>query len=105
MVHVERDGPVTTVILDRPEVRNAVGAAPVRRVPRAGRGVRTGAEGPPARAPAGPSRPSAAGGAGPAAVWRGAGAPFGPGAALKAMGGGRGNRLDAAGDGPMGPTR
>src|SRR3954464_15794549 len=86
MVHVERDGPVTTVILDRPEVRNAV-------------------DGPTAQALADAFRAFDADDEAAVAVLHGAGGTFCAGADLKAIGEGRGNRLDADGDGPMGPTR
>src|SRR3954453_18251691 len=86
MVHVERDGPVTTVILDRPEVRNAV-------------------DGPTAAALADAFRAFDADDDAAVAVLHGAGGTFCAGADLKAIGEGRGNRLDADGDGPMGPTR
>src|SRR3954447_22007881 len=86
MVHVERDGRVTTVILDRPEVRNAV-------------------DGPTAAALADAFRAFDADDDAAVAVLHGAGGTFCAGADLKAIGEGRGNRLDAGGDGPMGPTR
>ena len=85
-VRVERDGPVTTVILDRPEVRNAV-------------------DGPTAAALAGAFRAfDADDGAHVAVLW-GAGGTFCSGADLKALGGPDGNRAAPDGDGPMGPTR
>ncbi|MGW9117092.1 crotonase/enoyl-CoA hydratase family protein [Streptomyces sp. NPDC055663] len=85
-VRIERDGPVFTVILDRPEVRNAV-------------------DGPAARQLAGAFRqfegdPEAA-----VAVLWGAGGTFCSGADLKGIGTERGNKVLAEGDGPMGPTR
>src|SRR5438094_10522545 len=85
-VRVERDGQVTTVILDRPDVRNAV-------------------DGPTAAALAGAFRAfDADDGAHVAVLW-GAGGPFCSGADLKAVGGPDGNRAEPAGDGPMGTTR
>src|SRR6266550_9134020 len=85
-VRVERDGPVTTVILDRPAVRNAV-------------------DGPAAAALAGAFRAfDADDGAHVAVLW-GAGGTFCSGADLKAIGGPDGNRVEPDGDGPMGPTR
>src|SRR5881394_1641612 len=85
-VRVERDGPVTTVILDRPAVRNAV-------------------DGPAAAALAGAFRAfDADDGAHVAVLW-GAGGTFCAGADLKAVGGPDGNRAEPDGDGPMGPTR
>src|SRR5215212_6605066 len=86
MVHVERDGPVTTVILERPEVRNAV-------------------DGPTAHALAEAFRAFDADEDAAVAVLHGAGGTFCAGADLKAIGEGRGNRLEPDGDGPMGPSR
>jgi enoyl-CoA hydratase len=86
MIRVERDGPVTTVILDRPEVRNAV------------------------------DRPTAWAlfdaflafegdtSARVAVLW-GAGGVFCSGFDLKALGTEQGNVVEVGGDGPMGPTR
>jgi enoyl-CoA hydratase/carnithine racemase len=85
-VRVERDGPVTTVILDRPQVRNAV-------------------DGPTAAALAGALREFDADPAAHAAVLWGAGGTFCAGADLKALGGPSASRAQPAGDGPMGPTR
>src|SRR2546421_11089078 len=85
-VRVERDGPVTTVILDRPDVRNAV-------------------DGPTAAALAGAFRAfDADDGAHVAVLW-GTGGTFCAGADLKAADGPDGNRAEPDGDGPMGPTR
>jgi enoyl-CoA hydratase len=85
-IRVERDGPVTTVILDRPDVRNAV-------------------DGPTAAALAAAFRAfDADDGAHVAVLW-GAGGTFCSGADLKAVGGPDGNRAAPDGDGPMGPTR
>jgi enoyl-CoA hydratase len=86
MVRVERQGPVTTVVLDRPEARNAV-------------------DGPTAQALADAFRAFDADEEAAVAVLHGAGGTFCAGADLKAVGEGRGNRLDAEGDGPMGPSR
>src|SRR5262250_792332 len=85
-VRAERSGPVTTVILDRPEARNAV-------------------DGPTAAALAGAFREFDADGAAAVAVLWGAGGTFCAGADLKAVGGPDGNRASPDGDGPMGPTR
>ncbi|MEV4203099.1 crotonase/enoyl-CoA hydratase family protein [Micromonospora globbae] len=85
-VRVERDGPVTTVILDRPEARNAV-------------------DGPTARALADAFRAFDADSDASVAVLWGAGGTFCAGADLKAIGTPRGNRVEPDGDGPMGPTR
>ncbi|WP_054816119.1 crotonase/enoyl-CoA hydratase family protein [Nocardia arizonensis] len=85
-VRVQRYGPVTTVILSRPEARNAV-------------------DGPTAAALADAFRafeedPNAA-----AAVLWGEGGTFCAGADLKALGTERSNQVTETGDGPMGPTR
>jgi enoyl-CoA hydratase/carnithine racemase len=85
-VRVERDGPVTTVLLSRPERRNAV-------------------DGPTADALTEAfgefdSDPGAA-----VAILHGEGGVFCAGADLKAIGTDTGNRVTAEGDGPMGPTR
>jgi enoyl-CoA hydratase len=85
-VRVEVDGPVTTVVLDRPEARNAV-------------------DGPTAAALAEAFRAFEADGSQRAAVLHGAGGHFCAGADLKAIGTDRGNRVAPDGDGPMGPTR
>jgi enoyl-CoA hydratase len=85
-VRVEQDGPVTTVILDRPERRNAV-------------------DGPAAAALADAFRAFDADPGAHAAVLYGAGGTFCAGADLKAVGGPDGNRAEPDGDGPMGPTR
>ncbi|MEU4565896.1 crotonase/enoyl-CoA hydratase family protein [Micromonospora sp. NPDC023956] len=85
-VRVERDGPVTTVILDRPAARNAV-------------------DGPTARALADAFRAFEADPAAAVAVLWGAGGSFCAGADLKAIGTPSGNRVESEGDGPMGPTR
>ncbi|NGN69347.1 crotonase/enoyl-CoA hydratase family protein [Streptomyces sp. A7024] len=85
-MRVERDGPVTTVILERPEVRNAV-------------------DGPTAAALADAFREFEADEAASVAVLWGAGGVFCAGADLKGIGTERGNRVAADGDGPMGPTR
>ncbi len=85
-VLVERDGPVTTVTINRPEVRNAVDGATAAALAAAFRDF--------------DADPEAA-----VAILRGAGGTFCAGADLKAVGTERGNRLDPDGDGPMGPTR
>jgi enoyl-CoA hydratase len=87
-VRVERSGPLTTVILDRPAARNAV-------------------DGPTADALSAAFRDFDADPAASVAVLFGAGGTFCAGADLKAIGTDRGNRLDPDldGDGPMGPTR
>lgn len=85
-VRTERAGPVTTVILDRPQVRNAV-------------------DGPTAQALADALRAFDADDDAAVAVLWGAGGTFCAGADLKAIGTDRGNRVEDGGDGPMGPTR
>ncbi|HEX7353823.1 MAG TPA: crotonase/enoyl-CoA hydratase family protein [Mycobacteriales bacterium] len=85
-VRVERDGPVTTVVLDRPDRRNAV-------------------DRPTAAALAGAFRDFDADEAASVAVLTGSATVFCAGADLKAVAAGAGNRVTAGGDGPMGPTR
>jgi enoyl-CoA hydratase len=85
-VRVERDGPVTTVVIDRPEARNAV-------------------DGPTASALADAFRAFDADDSAAVAVLCGEGDTFCAGADLKAVGGAHGNVVDVEGDGPMGPTR
>lgn len=85
-VRVDRAGPVTTVILDRPEVRNAV-------------------DGPTAAALAEAFADFDADSDAAVAVLFGAGGTFCAGADLKAMGSDHGNVVTPDGNGPMGPTR
>ncbi|MER6446781.1 crotonase/enoyl-CoA hydratase family protein [Streptomyces venezuelae] len=85
-VRVERNGPVHTVILSRPEVRNAVDGPTAARLADAFRQFEADEE------------------ADVAVLW-GEGGTFCAGADLKAVGTGRGNQVLASGDGPMGPTR
>ena len=85
-VRVETAGAVTTVILDRPDVRNAV-------------------DGPTAAALADAFRAFEADPAARVAVLWGANGTFCAGADLKAIASGCGNRLAPDGDGPMGPSR
>ncbi len=85
-VRVERSGPVTTVVLARPEARNAV-------------------DGPTARALADAFRAFDADPEQAVAVLYGEGGTFCAGADLKAVGTATGNRVEEGGDGPMGPTR
>lgn len=87
-VRVERSGPVTTVLIARPEARNAV-------------------DGPTAAALAAAFRSFEADASASVAVLGGVGAAFCAGADLKSVGTDRGNQLTpvADGDGPMGPTR
>ncbi len=85
-VRVERDGPISTVLLSRPERRNAIDGASATALADAFRGF---------DADEGAS----------VAVLHGEGGVFCAGADLLAAGTPRGNRVAADGDGPMGPTR
>jgi enoyl-CoA hydratase len=85
-VRIERDGPVTTVLLSRPERRNAVDGATALVLADAFRSF---------DADDGTA----------VAVLHGEGGVFCAGADLKAVGTPEGNRVAADGDGPMGPTR
>ena len=85
-VRVEAQGPVVTVVLDRPAVRNAVDRETAQALADAFRAF--------------DADPSAR----VAVLWGDHGA-FCAGAGLKAMAEGRPNRFEADGDGPMGPTR
>jgi enoyl-CoA hydratase len=85
-VSVQRTGPVTTVVLSRPEVRNAV-------------------DRPTAEALVAAFREFDADESALVGVLWGEGGTFCAGADLKAIADGRGNRLEADGDGPMGPSR
>ncbi len=85
-VRVEAQGPVLTVTIDRPEVRNAVDRPTAERLAEAFRGFEADDD-------------LLVG------VLTGAGGTFCAGADLAAIGTERGNRVEADGDGPMGPTR
>lgn len=85
-VRYETDGSVAIVTIDRPEVRNAV-------------------DGPTAAELADAFRRFDADDARVAAVLTGSGGTFCAGADLKSVSAGRGNRVAADGDGPMGPSR
>lgn len=85
-VRVEKDGPVTTVVLDRPARKNAVDRETAQSLADA---FRAFAVDDAARV---------------AVLWGDHGA-FCSGADLKAVAEGRPNRVEASGDGPMGPTR
>ncbi|MFC6066097.1 crotonase/enoyl-CoA hydratase family protein [Streptomyces ochraceiscleroticus] len=85
-VRVERQGPVTTVVLSRPAARNAVDGVTARQLAAA-------------------FREFEADEAASVAVLWGEGGTFCAGADLKAIGTERGNRVAPDGDGPMGPTR
>ncbi|MGV0769527.1 crotonase/enoyl-CoA hydratase family protein [Mycobacterium syngnathidarum] len=85
-VRVERNGPVTTVVIDRPHARNAV-------------------DGPTAAALYAAFEQFDGDDDAAVAVLTGAGGTFCAGADLKAFGTPEMNRLDPAGPGPMGPSR
>ncbi len=86
LVLTEKKGPVTTIIINRPEVRNAVDRPTAGELAEAFRRFEADEE---ARV----------------AVLTGAGGCFCAGANLKGLADGRANRLEEEGDGPMGPTR
>lgn len=85
-VSIEKNGAITTVILNRPEVRNAVDRATAEALVEAFREFE--------------ADDSALVG-----VLYGDNGTFCAGADLKAFAAGQGNRVDPAGDGPMGPSR
>lgn len=85
-VLVEREGPVTTVIINRPAVRNAVDKETADQLVAAFRAFE--------------ADPQAY-----VAVLTGAAGNFCSGADLQAFAEGGGNRLEPDGDGPMGPSR
>ena len=82
----ERDGPVSTIIINRPEVRNAVDGPTASDLADAFRAFETDDQA-------------------KVAVLTGAGGCFCAGADLKAISEGRANRIEEAGDAPMGPSR
>ena len=86
MVRTEKLGPVTTVVLSRPEARNAVDRPTAEALADAFRAFERDDE---ARV----------------AVLYGEGGTFCAGADLKGIGNERMNRVEVTGDGPMGPTR
>lgn len=85
-VRIERDGPVTIVSLDRPEVRNAVDRATALALAEAFRAFDADATS-------------------SVAILTGAEGTFCAGADLKAFAAGAGNRVEPDGDAPMGPSR
>jgi enoyl-CoA hydratase len=85
-VRVETSGPVTTIILARPERRNAIDREMAEALADAFRAFEQDET---ARA----------------AVLFGEGGTFSAGADLKAVAEGKGNRVEPGGDGPLGPTR
>ncbi len=86
LVLTEKKGPVTTIIINRPEVRNAVDGPTAQTLIEAFEAFETDPE---ARV----------------AVLTGAGGTFCAGADLKAISQGKPNRLSEEGSGPMGPSR
>lgn len=86
MVQVTRDGPITTMSIDRPEARNAVDRATAEALSAA---MEAFEQDPTARV----------------AILTGAGSTFCAGADLKRIGTQRMNRVEPDGDGPMGPSR
>lgn len=85
-IHFETSGPIATITIDRPEVRNAV-------------------DRPTAQDLAAAFRRFDADDALSVAILTGANGTFCAGADLKAVSEARGNRVGPEGDGPMGPTR
>lgn len=86
MVRVEKKGVVTTVVINRPEVRNAVDRPTAEALFKAFESFEADAEA-------------------KVAVLTGSGGFFCAGADLKALSQGNPNRLSEEGSGPMGPTR
>ena len=86
MIRIEADAPIVTVIIDRPQVRNAVDRDTAEALADAFRSFEADASL-------------------SVAVLTGAGGTFCAGADLGAVAQGRANRLAPGGDGPMGPTR
>ncbi len=85
-IHVERAPPITTVVLDRPDVRNAVDGTTAQELADAFRAFEADSEA-------------------LVAVLHGANGTFCSGADLKALPTGAANRVAPDGDGPMGPSR
>jgi enoyl-CoA hydratase len=85
-VRVEREGPVTTVVLSRPEVKNAVDRVTAEELSRAFLAFDADPD------------------ASVAVLW-GEHGTFCAGADLKAVARGEPNRVEPTGDGPMGPSR
>ena len=86
VVGIEKNYPIVTIIIDNPEVKNAV-------------------DGPTAKELADAFREFERDDDALVAVLWGASGSFCSGANLKAVADGRGNRIDKEGDGPMGPSR
>lgn len=85
-VRIERNGPVTTILLNRPEVKNAIDRATAEALTQAFRDFEADSSA-------------------NVAVLHGEGGIFCSGADLKAMASGNPNQLSPEGDGPLGPTR
>ncbi|HMG33593.1 MAG TPA: crotonase/enoyl-CoA hydratase family protein [Blastocatellia bacterium] len=85
-LRVEKDGPITVVTLNRPNVRNAVDRKTAGRLADAFRDFDDDPES-------------------LVAILYGANGTFCAGADLKSIAAGQNNRVEADGDGPMGPTR
>jgi enoyl-CoA hydratase len=85
-VYVEKDGPLTTIVLSRPEVRNAVDRQTAKELADVFRSFENDK-------------------AARVAVFSGDQGQFCAGADLKKIAEGKPNRMEPAGDGPMGPTR
>ena len=85
-VEIERQGAITTVVLSRPDVRNAIDRDTAQALADAFRAFEADDD------------------AKVGVLW-GAHGQFCAGADLKAIASGRANRLEADGDGPLGPTR
>ena len=85
-VYIEKEGPVTTIVLSRPGVRNAVDRDAAQELADAFRSFEIDKE---ARV----------------AVFCGDQGHFCAGADLKKIAEGKPNRMEPEGDGPMGPTR
>jgi len=85
-VSIEKNGPVTTVVLSRPEVRNAVDRETAFALAQAFKEFDQDSEA-------------------SVGVFFGDHGTFCAGADLKSIAAGRSNRTDPAGDGPMGPSR
>ncbi|MFY9554078.1 MAG: crotonase/enoyl-CoA hydratase family protein [Blastocatellia bacterium] len=85
-VRVEKDGPITTVILSRPEVRNAVDRETAQSLADAFRGFDSDDQA-------------------QVGVFYGENGTFCAGADLKAIASDKHNRTEQDGDGPMGPSR
>ncbi|HET6585426.1 MAG TPA: enoyl-CoA hydratase-related protein, partial [Nannocystaceae bacterium] len=85
-VEIERNPPITTVVLSRPDVRNAIDRDTAQALADAFRAFEGDDEA-------------------LVAVLCGADGQFCAGADLKAIATGRANRLEHDGDGPLGPTR